>query len=213
MHNYPHIPKLADRNPHLDHLEAALLQATDMIVSSIKDAGGKILAAGNGGSCSDALHFSGELLKSFILSRPIDDEIRKELSQYSFGEELCDSLEAGIPVIVLGQNPSLNSAYLNDRGKPECVVAQECLALVNPGDILVTFSTSGNAENLVRAMAVAKARKANTIAFTGKSGGKMGEIADLEIRSPAGVTATVQEDHLVLYHKLCMLIEARIFGA
>jgi Phosphoheptose isomerase len=213
MQNHPHIPKLADRNPSLDHLEAALLQATDMIVSSLTDAGGKILAAGNGGSCSDALHFSGELLKSFVLARPIDSDIRKALSQYSFGEELCDSLETGIPVVVLGQNPSLSSAYLNDRGKPESVVAQECLALIKPGDILVTFSTSGNAENLVRAMAVAKARKAQTIAFTGKSGGKMGEIADLEVRSPAGVTATVQEDHIVLYHKLCMLIEARIFGA
>ncbi len=212
MLNYPHIPKLSDRNPELEHLESALSQATDMIVSSIRDKGGKILAAGNGGSCSDALHFSGELLKSFILSRPIDNEVRKALMQHPFGEDLCDSLEAAIPVIVLGQNPSLNSAYLNDRGKVECVVAQECLALIKPGDILVTFSTSGNAENLVRAIAVAKARNARTIAFTGKTGGKMGELADLEIRSPAGITATVQEDHVVLYHKLCMLIEDQIFG-
>lgn len=196
----------------LAHLESVVIEAAGILVSVVRENGGKILAAGNGGSCADALHLSGELLKSFLLPRPIDRETARALEKYPFGRELAESLEAGAPVVVLGQNPSLSSAYLNDRGAAHSLMAQECLALVRPGDAVVFLSTSGEAENLVRALAVAKARGARSIAFTGKGGGRMGIMADVEIRSPARETPRVQEHHVILYHALCMLVEKELFG-
>ena len=202
---------LSARNDDLNHLEGAVLDAAELLIGTVRNEG-KILAAGNGGSCSDALHFSGELLKSFLLPRGVDAATAAALAAFPFGSELAGGLEPGIPVVVLGQNPALNSAYLNDRGHAHAVLAQECLALAQPGDALVVFSTSGEAENLIRAMAVAKVRGARTVAFTGKGGGRMGAAADVEIRSPAMATPRVQEHHVVLYHALCMLVEKGIFG-
>lgn len=200
-----------EEHPALKGLKDTVNKAGCLIADQVKQ-GGTILVAGNGGSCADALHFSGELLKSFLLPRPVDSSIACELEKHPFGKELMQSLEQGIPTIVLGQNPALISAYLNDRGQPHSVFAQECLALCRPGDVLVTFSTSGESENLIRAMAVAKAKRAHTIAFTGKGGGRMGPLADIELRSPALDTPAVQEHHVILYHALCIFVEEMLFG-
>lgn len=200
----------AENHPDLSALKETILTAGNVIADRVTN-GGLVLAAGNGGSCADALHFSGELLKSFLLPRPLNQAMVQALSSYAFGGELADSLERGVPVVVLGQNSALSSAYLNDGGHPHSVLAQECLALCRPGDVLVAFSTSGESENLIRAMAVAKAKGASTIAFTGKGGGRMGAAADIEVRSPAPDTPTVQEHHVILYHALCALVEKTLF--
>lgn len=201
----------AGEHPALKELKETVHAAGLLITEKVR-AGGTILAAGNGGSCADALHFSGELLKSFLISRPIDTTMAQALADYPFGKELAQSLEQGVPVVVLGQNAALNSAYLNDTGHAHSLLAQECLALCKPGDVLIAFSTSGESENLIRAMAVAKAKGANTIAFTGKGGGRMGNAADIELRSPALDTPAVQEHHVILYHALCAFVEKTLFG-
>lgn len=206
-----HIANIGKKNPELEHLADPLAEACGIAASTVRNEK-KILAAGNGGSCSDALHFSGELLKSFLAARPLPGAVRAKLLEHAFGEELASSLEMGIPVIVLGQNPALGSAYLNDRKEVRAVLAQECLALACPGDLLIVFSTSGEAENLLWAMAAAKARGARTLAFTGKSGGKLGKAADLEIRAPGQDTPTVQEQHIILYHALCAALEEELFS-
>ena len=206
-----HIETMTRKCPDLRPLADTICAAAEMLAAAV-NGGGKILAAGNGGSCSDALHFSGELLKSFLMPRPVDAEIRRRLTEFPFGAEMADALEAGIPAVVLGQNPAISSAYLNDRREVRAFLAQECLALARPGDVLTAFSTSGEAENLIWAMAAAKAKGAKTIAFTGKSGGRMGPMADLELRAPAKDTATTQEQHVVMYHALCGCVESRLFG-
>lgn len=199
------------RHPELAGLREALLAANQCLVDTVKS-GGMVFAAGNGGSCADALHFSGELLKSFLFPRPIGEDMARGLEAYPFGVELARSLEQGVPVVVLGQNPALCSAYLNDRANSLCLLAQECAALCRAGDVLVAFSTSGESENLVRAMAVAKVKGARLVVFTGKGGGRMGTMADVELRSPSFETPAVQEHHVVLYHALCALVEQELFG-
>ncbi|MDR0363134.1 MAG: SIS domain-containing protein [Planctomycetota bacterium] len=205
-----HLRSLGQRRPELAPLADALEAARDVIVGAARE--GKILAAGNGGSCADALHFSGELLKSFLRPRPIGGDFADELRAQPCGDEMCRLLEAGIPVVALGQNPALHSAYLNDRGDARAVLAQECAALARPGDALVVFSTSGEADNLLWAMAAMRARGGRTIAFTARDGGRMGARADIEIRSPAATTAEAQEHHIVLYHTLAGLVEDAVFG-
>lgn len=208
----PIIAAMSSKHPDLAPLAENVLEASEALVKVVRG-GGKILAAGNGGSCSDALHFSGELLKSFLLSRNVDAATREALSVHAFGSELAESLEPGIPVVVMGQNSALASAYLNDRKESRAFLAQECLALVRPGDILVVFSTSGGAENLLWSMAVAKAKGARTLAFTGKGGGAMASLADIEVRAPAMETAFVQEQHIVLYHAVCAVVERELYGS
>jgi D-sedoheptulose 7-phosphate isomerase len=200
---------LKSRHPGLAHLDEPLLAARDLLILASRR--GKILAAGNGGSCSDALHFSGELLKSFLAPRPLDAAFVGNMRGYPFGGDMCCLLEGGLPVVVLGQNPALLSAYLNDRRDSRAFLAQECAALARADDALVAFSTSGEAENLVWAMAAMRARGGRTVAFTGRGGGRMGAMADVEIRSPAAETAGVQEDHVILYHCLAALVEESAF--
>ena len=177
-------------------------------------AGGILYICGNGGSFADAMHMKGELAKSFVRDRPIGDaKVLERLSETELGKAMTAELEQGLPVIVLGESHSLRSAYANDRNGVYAY-AQELNSFAGHIErgVLLGISTSGNARNVLAAMALAKAYGLATVSFTGADGGALAEAADIDWRVCGTDTAAIQENQVVLYHALCKMIEADIFG-
>lgn len=156
----------------------------DEIAACIKN-GGKLVICGNGGSASDALHFAGEIVGRF----------QKERSAW--------------PAVVLNADVTTMTAIANDYGYDD-VFARQAKAHVNPEDIFIGISTSGNSENVLRAAEVAKDKGAGTAALLGKDGGKLGKIVDYPVIVPCQVTARVQESHIMLIHILCEIAEENL---
>ncbi len=205
---------LKERYPVLDGCCDALIQSYLAIVNNF-DQKGILYLCGNGGSFADAVHIKGELAKSFEANRPLrDPEIIQKLQSSEVGQKLIEELEMGFPVVVLGESHALRSAYENDRDAT-FHYAQELSAFVQhlqPG-ILFGISTSGNAENVVAAMTLAKAYGIKTISFTGPKGGQLAQLSDIDWRVPDGDCPwKVQELQLPLYHALCLMIESHYFG-
>jgi D-sedoheptulose 7-phosphate isomerase len=162
---------------------------------------------------SDALHISGELLKSYTLPRPLDADTKARLrSAGPDGEILGQALQRGLRTMVLGLNHSLSSALENDIATPAIGYAQELLVMARPGDALLGISTSGNAHNVCYAAQVARALDVTVISLTGQHGGKLAALADIAIRVPATRTDRIQEMHIFLYHCLCEMLEIIFFG-
>ena len=198
------------RRPDLEGCVAGLLALHERLVRCY-DGGGKLLACGNGGSCADAMHIVGELCKSFERKRPVPAELAIRLQELPLGRELARHLEVGLPAVTLGLNGALKTAVENDSPLRNVAFAQEAFALAKPGDVLIGISTSGNAENCLMAMSIAKAVGVSTVSLTGPGGGKMAALANVSIKAPGDSTKVVQEAHLVLYHTFCAMIEAHYF--
>ncbi|MFW5858278.1 MAG: D-sedoheptulose-7-phosphate isomerase, partial [Planctomycetota bacterium] len=198
---------LVARRPDLGDCLGGLMEAHVALVEAF-EAGGKLLLAGNGGSFADALHISGELLKSFERDRGLSPEARAAFADLPGGEALAAGLEQGFPAVVLGNNASLASATLNDTARAELLFAQECYALARPGDVLLVLSTSGDADDLRLACSAARAREAATIPFLGKGGGVLRGEVEIAVVAPGQRTRDVQEEHVALYHALCAGVEA-----
>ena len=149
---------------------------------------GKILSCGNGGSAADAQHFSSELLNRFELERP------------------------GLPAVALTTDSSTLTSIGNDYAFVE-IFAKQVRALGQPADVLLAISTSGNSENVVRAIRAAHERGLKVVALTGRDGGAIAGMlgdGDIEIRVPAERTCRIQEVHLLVIHCLCDLIDAEL---
>ena len=204
------LQEMAARRPDLEGCADALLALHDELIRCY-DSGGKLLVCGNGGSHADAMHIVGELSKSFERKRPVPAEIAIRLQDLPLGRELARHLEVGLPAITLGLNGSLKTAIENDSPLRDVAFAQEAYALAKPGDVLMGISTSGNADNCLMAMSIAKVNHVKTVALTGPDGGRMAELADIAIKAPGDSTKVIQEAHLVLYHTFCALIEAHYF--
>jgi len=203
---------LMSRHPELDAIAGDLARAFRELVRCYK-AGGTLYLCGNGGSMADALHISGELLKSYAHARPLPEGLKRRLRDQPDGELLIRNLEGGLRAVVLGANPSLASAVANDRPDRDVALGQELLALAHPGDVLLGISTSGNARNVAYAAQTARAVGVTTIGLTGSSGGRLAELADIAIRVPAQRTDRVQEQHVLCYHSLCEMLEVTLFDA
>ncbi len=171
----------------------------------------RLFLCGNGGSFADAMHISGELLKSFKRRRSLSQADKMVFSQSEYGDILAESLEYGLPCTVLGLNHALFSAVQNDCKVESIQYAQELYALGVKGDMLLAISTSGNALNVLYALATAKALGVKTIGLTGHIGGKLAQYAEIVIKAPETSTESIQEHHIVLYHALCVLLELRFF--
>ena len=204
------IIEFMNRNPRLKSTIDHLIQSYMMIVNCF-DSGGKLFICGNGGSFADSLHISGEMMKSFLRSRNLNQEDRNKFSALPEGKALSDALEYGFPVIVLGLNHSLKSAVENDIPVPHVGFAQELFALGKKDDLLLGISTSGNAQNVNYAVTTTKAIGMSTIGLTGEVGGKLAQLVDIPIRVPASTTHRIQEFHLNVYHTLCAIVEAHYF--
>ena len=199
-------------HPELAPITEALEAAYQAIADS-QQKGGCLYLCGNGGSLADALHISGEMLKSYTLPRPLDSDMAERLSGAGpDGRLLAGALERGLRAMVLGLNHSLGSALQNDVSVPSIGYAQELLVMARPGDVLLGISTSGNAQNVCYAAQVARAKETTVVSLTGASGGKLATLADVAIHAPTTRTDRVQEQHIVLYHCLCEMLEVQFFG-
>ena len=149
--------------------------------------GGKVLFCGNGGSAADAQHLAAELSGRFYFDRPpLDAEALHVNSSY---------------VTAVANDYSYNeiySRYVNGVGKK--------------GDVLIGISTSGNSENILRALTVAKNKGMVTVAMTGESGGKMKDLVDFLLNVPSTDTPRIQESHIMLGHIFCQIVEEDLFG-
>ena len=164
-----------------DHNIAQIEAAAKLIADSFKQ-GGKVLSCGNGGSHCDAMHFAEELTGRYRENRP------------------------GYPGIAIS-DPSHLSCVSNDFGY-DFVFSRYVEAVGMQGDVLFGLSTSGNSGNILKAIEAAKAKGMKTIALTGKDGGKMAGVADVEIRVPHfGYADRIQEVHIKIIHIVIQLIE------
>jgi D-sedoheptulose 7-phosphate isomerase len=199
-----------DRHPDLTCIRSEILKAAELWTSVLSN-GGKILLCGNGGSCADCDHIAGELLKGFLLKRPLNQEFQDKLTVYGeFGAEIGRKLQHGLPAISLCSHSAPISAFANDVDG-DLVYAQQVYAYGQPGDLLVGISTSGNAKNVTAAMMVANAKGLHTMALAGRDGGKIGQLAEVAVIAPEMETYLIQEYHLAIYHLLCAMVEYELF--
>jgi len=206
----PIVAELASRQPALSCVVPDLLRAYSEL-SRCFLTGGTLFLCGNGGSMSDALHISGELLKSYARHRELPDHIHNALSRQPDGEILVRNLEPGLRAVVLGVNTSLSTAVANDMPDRDVAFAQELVALARPGDILLGISTSGNARSVVYTAQTARALGLTVISLTGEQGGKLASLSDIAMRMPVSRTDRVQEYHILCYHALCEMLEEHFF--
>lgn len=211
MDNKTVLQELLNRYSKLSHLKEPINNAVNVILNSYKN-GGKVLVCGNGGSSADADHIVGELMKSFEGQRPLDIKLQKRLTDLSpkRGKMLAEKLQQGLPAISLTAHNALISAIANDIDG-DMIFAQQVTGWGNKGDVLIGMSTSGNSQNVIDALIVAKAKGLITIGMTGEMGGKMRELCDILINVPEKRTAFVQELHLPVYHVICMMVENEMF--
>ena len=204
-----YLDDLIQRYPVLSPVKEDIRRFYEMLKDTY-ESGGKLLVAGNGGSCADSGHIVGELMKCFKLSRPIDRKTADALKEYNGGEEIASKLEGALPAISLCAQAPLMSAFMNDSDS-SLVFAQQVYGYGRPGDVLIAISTSGNSRNCVAAAITAKAKKMNVIALTGKNESRLSEISDISIRVPETETFKIQELHLPVYHAICAMAEADNF--
>lgn len=156
-------------------------RAVGLIVSSLTSAK-PLLVCGNGGSASDALHISGELVGRFFHER------------------------RALPVICLSANASVLTAWANDVSFYS-VFSRQVEAFGQPGGVLWCLSTSGRSQNVVEAAAAAKRLGLSVISMTGRGGGLLADLSDVLLDVPADSTPRVQEMHIVVYHFICERVE------
>ena len=187
------INELIGRYPILRECESDIKRANEAIIECYEN-GGKLLLSGNGGSSADCDHIVGELMKGFLKKRALSEEKTAEMKAAypDVDDEILSGLQGALPAISLAGLTALNTAFSNDEN-PELIYAQAVLGLGKKGDVLIAISTSGNSKNVVASAKVAKALGLFVIALTGKSGGKLKEIADVCIAAPECETFKIQE--------------------
>ncbi|AVB77141.1 D-sedoheptulose 7-phosphate isomerase [Methanococcus maripaludis] len=164
--------------------EHKLIDAINIIVNALKN-GNKILICGNGGSAADSQHFAAEIVGRYKLKRK------------------------GYPAIALSTDTSILTAIGNDYGF-EKIFERQVEALGTVGDILIGISTSGNSENVINAVNLAKNKGLYTIGLLGKDGGKLNNLVDIPLIVPSNNTPRVQECHLTIYHVICEEVEKKL---
>ena len=206
------VDTLYDRFPDLKILKEDVESAFITLKRVFSD-GGTLFVCGNGGSAADAEHVVGELMKGFLLPRRVYSSMSETLSGMygDAGCEIAANLQEGLPAVSLTAHPALSTAFANDMA-PELIFAQQLYALAKRGDALLAFSTSGNSENIIKTLMIAKAIGVSTIAMTGRGGGECAKLADITIRVPEDETYKVQESHLPIYHALCAMLEEEFYG-
>jgi D-sedoheptulose 7-phosphate isomerase len=165
----------------LDNMIPQLQHCAEIITKNIQ-AGGTVFWMGNGGSAADAQHMAAELIGRFKKER------------------------RALPSIALTTDSSVLTCLSNDYDF-NIIFARQLEALCNNNDIVIGLSTSGNSENVLRGMAVARQRGAFTIGFTGQTGGKLIEVVDVCFAVSSHTTARIQEAHSLLCHTLCEAVE------
>lgn len=149
--------------------------------------GRKVLLFGNGGSATDASHIAAEFVGRY----------RREREP--------------LPALALATDMAAVTCIANDYDYTE-IFSRQILAQGRKGDVAVAISTSGNSLNVIRGVEAARERGLSTVAWTGATGGKLGDLVEYCFRVPSIVTARIQECHITLGHVLCEFVEERLFG-
>jgi len=168
---------------HDQHLESIRLAANKIAQSLLN--GGTLFWCGNGGSAADSQHLAAELVGRFMRDR------------------------RALRSISLTTDTSVLTCVANDYSY-RSIFSRQVEALARPGDVLVAISTSGNSENVIDALKMAKTLDVNTVALLGKDGGSSKSLSDLSIVIPSNSTARIQEAHIMIGHILCDLIEQEL---
>lgn len=176
------VQAVADAQSNLAEVERCA-----QLIADVLQAGGKVLTAGNGGSAADALHLSEELVGRYKNNR------------------------RALPAIALAADGTALTCIGNDFGFDQ-VFARQVEALGAPGDVLVLFTSSGNSQNLILALEMAKSRGVRTVAFLGRGGGKLKGLADAEWIVSSSNGARVQELHGWALHVILEVVENRLFN-
>ena len=158
-----------------------LAEASRMVLETFKN-GNKVLFCGNGGSAADAQHISAELTGRYKTERK------------------------GLPAIALTTDTSALTAISNDYGYNR-VFDRQVEALVREGDLVVGISTSGESLNIISALLLAKDMGAKTLGLSGKDGGKMNYVCDLNLVVPSDDTPRIQEMHILIGHIICQAVD------
>lgn len=207
------LDELMKRYPSLSICTPDIEKAAQAMIDCYTQ-GGKVMTCGNGGSCADADHIVGELMKGFLKKRPLSvPQKQKMKANYpETDDQLLEALQYGLPALSLCSLTALNTAFSNDVD-PDLTYAQSVFSLGKNRDVLICLSTSGNAKNVCSAAIVAKSLGITVIGLTGRAGGRLKEIADFCIIVPETETFKIQELHLPVYHYLCAETEAHFFPA
>lgn len=205
------LDELTERYPSLGREKENIAEAYEIMKASY-DRGGKLLIAGNGGSCADSEHIVGELMKGFCKKRPLPEEVLKKIAAIDPDpdERLSEKLQQGLPAIALTGHNALSTAFTNDVDA-EYAFAQQIIGYGREGDVFLGITTSGNSKNIMRAAAAAKALGLKVIALTGRDGGRIKDLADCSVIVPEKETFKIQELHLPVYHALCLMLEETYF--
>ena len=150
--------------------------------------GNKLLFVGNGGSAADCQHMAGEYVSRFLIDRN------------------------GLPAIALTTDTSILTAIGNDYGY-EMVFSRQIEALGRKGDLLFAYSTSGNSQNILKAVETAKKMGISVVGMTGLNRGKLDTMCDFIFKTPSMRTPQIQEGHLIAGHAICALVEKQFFQA
>lgn len=148
--------------------------------------GNKLLFVGNGGSAADCQHMAGEYVSRFLIDRN------------------------GLPAIALTTDTSILTAIGNDYGY-EMVFSRQIEALGRKGDLLFAYSTSGNSQNILKAVETAKKMGISVVGMTGLNRGKLDTMCDFIFKTPSKRTPQIQEGHLIAGHAICALVEKQFF--
>jgi len=173
----------------LEKLLPILMQATQLLIQTLQQSG-KILSCGNGGSAGDASHFASELVNRFERDRP------------------------ALAAIALTTDGACLTSIANDD-RYEHIFSRQIQALGQSNDLLLAISTSGNSANVVAAVKAAHHAGMKVLVLSGKTGGAVAQqlkTDDIELRVPSNSTARIQENHLLLIHCLCDLIDRHLFA-
>ncbi len=201
------LDELIKRYPVLISVREQILSAYQAMETCYEH-GGKLLVAGNGGSCADAEHIVGELMKGFVKRRPLPDKLQMRMKEIDgdHGALLAGSLQGSLKAMALNGHPGLSTAFANDVDA-DMIFAQQLCGYGDENDVFLAISTSGNSRNVDYAVTVALAKGITVIGLTGKDGGKLGRRADIAVIVPEMETFKIQELHLPIYHALCLMLE------
>lgn len=168
-------------NKTIETMQETLEEASKLAVDTLKN-GNKILLCGNGGSAADAQHIAAELVGRYKTER------------------------RGLPGIALTTDTSALTAIGNDYGYDR-IFDRQVESLATKGDLIIGISTSGNSANVLNALKCAKALECTTLGLSGRDGGAMNEVCDINLVVPSDNTPRIQEIHILLGHTICQIID------
>ena len=182
--NYELTTHLETINKVIETMQESLEKASKLAVETLKN-GNKILLCGNGGSAADAQHIAAELTGRYKTER------------------------RGLPAIALTTDTSALTAIGNDYGYDR-VFDRQVEALANKGDLIIGISTSGNSKNIISALKLGRELGCKNLGFSGRDGGVMNEVCDINLIVPSNDTPRIQEMHILFGHTICQIIDNEI---